>query len=89
MDIDKTDTQTHEPMLIDEEEKLIRSDGESDGESLQQIQDSISVFEIAAGQFPDDIRMASHLTIEQQCFEPAVARAQMIDPDGSIDEDHS
>ena len=76
-------------MPTDEKEKLVLGNGGSDGQSLQQIQDFIPVPDITAGQFPDDLRVASYLGIEKQCLEPVVARAQMIDPDGSINEDHN
>ena len=76
-------------MSINEEEKLVRGNGGSAGESLQKIQDFVSVFEITAGQFSDDVGMASYFGIKKQSLKPLVAYAQMIDPDGSIYEDHS
>ncbi len=88
MDIDKTNALPHELMLLDKKEKLILRDGRSGREDLQQTQDSLSVLEIKASQFSNDIWMANDLGIEEQCGKLAAARAQMIDPDRGIDENH-
>ena len=75
MDIDATDTQAHESVSVDKEEKLIRSNGGSTGKCLQEIQDFVSVFEITTGQFSNDKRMAGDFGIKKQSLELLVTCA--------------
>jgi hypothetical protein len=65
VNIEKTDTQAHESVSIDEEEKLVRGNGGSAGKGLQEIQDFVPVFEITAGQFSNDIGMAGYFGIKK------------------------
>jgi len=56
---------------------------------IEQKQDLGSIVQVAAGQFADHVRVSRNLRIIAQRRESRITVAQVIDPDGRIDEHHS
>ena len=57
-------------------------------ERVQERKKFLPVLQIAAGQFANDHRMAGHLVLQQPFAEGTIAIAQVVDPYGSVDENH-
>src|SRR5438132_10287028 len=59
------------------------------GQGLEQGKDLLPVAQNPACQLTDDERMDQHLRVLQEGLELAVSSAQVIDPDGRVNEDHA
>jgi|SRR6516225_1033880 len=58
-------------------------------QSLEQSKDLLTIAQRPARQLTDDEGMGHHLTVFQEGPKHAVSNAQMIDPDGRVDEGHA
>src|SRR2546430_4016889 len=58
-------------------------------QSLQQSEHLSTIPQGTTRQFPDDERVRQHLLFVEKTRQLSVAGAEMIDPDGSIDQDHA
>ena len=65
MNINKTEADTHQPVLIDKEEEFFQIDKRGLGEQGKEVDNFLSISEVAAGQFSDDKGVAGHLAIQQ------------------------
>jgi hypothetical protein len=88
MDVDVTESRAHQAVLLDELQDLLVFCLSGQGKKLQVREDFKPVFEIAAGQFADNERVAQHLPILQQPFQVRDAFPEMADPDRSVYQNH-
>lgn len=88
MDIHEAKPASGQAVLLDEKEDFIVRYALNRGERVQQRQQVFSALEIPTGQFANDHRMAGNLVLQQQFAEGVIAIAQVVDPYGSVDEDH-
>ena len=65
MDINKTEADTHQPVLIDEKQEFFQIDKREFGEQGKEVDNFVSISEVTAGQFSDDKGVAGHLAIHQ------------------------
>lgn len=55
----------------------------------EEIEDFLPVPEVATRQFPDDKRMAEYFPVIEERLQVGVARAEVLDPNGRINENHA
>jgi hypothetical protein len=79
--IDVTDASPHQAMPIDEEQHFLMGRWFAFRQSGQQREDFLAVFEIAAGDFPNDEVVDRRYIAFEKPGEMGVAGSQMIDPD--------
>ena len=80
MDIDVTETQSHQPPEVDEAEHFFVARERALGKRLKKGQDFVAVREVSAGQLPDYERMDEDDSLVEQLREPRLAQAEMGDP---------
>jgi hypothetical protein len=88
VDIDPSNTLCHELARLDEIENLLMIHDRSVRQGGQESQDLPPSCEAPAGKFANHERMGPYLTIQQATCQEGIASAQVIDPDGGIDEEH-
>lgn len=88
MDNHQPDSDAHQVIPLNKEQYLIVCETRSRGECMKQGKNLRPVFQVATGQLTDDKGMNNHLKIEEQFFQMRVAFAEVVNPDGSINQDH-
>ena len=88
MCIDPADPSSLEPVRVDEMQHLFMSGERNCRECIQQAEDLVSPPQVATRQLADNERMADGLSFVQQLREMTVPSAQVIHPDGGVDENH-
>ena len=87
MHIDVADALAVQPVAVDVGEYLIGLCHSRHRQVLQQAKNGAAVAQAAAGDLADDERVGDYGAALQQFGQLRVASAQMVDPDGSVDED--
>jgi hypothetical protein len=88
MDVDETKSLSHELPSIDEEEDLLIRRLVDRGKSTEQINDFRPVPKVTAREFADYERMGKDLLVVEKDDEAAVGFSKMVDPHGSVDQNH-
>ncbi len=88
MDIVISDATPEQGVANDEMQNFRVGCDDGMGQVRQGAQHHLSLTQIAQGEFADDKRMAQNHSGIEQPDENLVAGAQMINPDGRIDQDH-
>src|ERR1051325_7032548 len=86
MRVDIPDAAAEQPRASDENENFIVGGDHRLRQLTQRAEHDIALPQIAKCEFANDERVPEHRCAIQQSFENDVAGAQMIDPDGSIDQ---
>ena len=89
MDIDPADSQAVQMLLFEKPERLLVPGQRGLRQRDKKIQDLSPVPQVPAGQLPQDEWMPQNLFVTEQGTKPVVSPAEMIDPNGGIDQDHA
>lgn len=89
MDVDETDPAAHQRVTIEEAEHLGMSRHGDSGETPEQIEHLLEVPQVPARELPDHEGVHAHPAGLQLPGQPAASGAQVVDPDGRVDEDHA
>lgn len=86
MDVDPSDPLGHEPMRVDEVEHILMIEQRRLWQGSQELQDLAPSLKAAAGEFTDHEGMRPHLPGAQAFCQEVITPAEVIDPDGGVDE---
>ena len=86
MDVNPSDALRHEPTRLDEVENLLMIQQRRLRQGCQEPQDLPPSLQAPAGEFADHEGMCPHLAVPQAIGQEIIAPAEVIDPDGSVDE---
>src|SRR5574337_16606 len=78
-----------EPLALNEFQDFAMLCQPGSRQGLQQNQHLSTIPQGTARQFPDDERVCQHLLFVEKTYQFSVAGAEVIDPDGSVDQDHA
>lgn len=88
MGVDIADTESEEVLLLNEKQNFwIRGDNGL-RQTLQRAQNQTTLTQIADGKLTDHEGMRQDSFVLKETSEGAVSGAQVIDPDGGVDQDH-
>ena len=88
MCIDVADPQTEQPLAFDHLMDLVVI-GDASGGKIAQIVDQATVPQISKRKLPCDKGVNEHNALLQRCREGRIAVVEVIDPHGSIDQQHA
>jgi len=88
MNVYEPDPQAHQRLPLNELQDLFLVNDGHRRKRLQERQDFLPVFQIPAGQFPNDKGMPHHLSIVEQGLQAGLPLPEMADPDRGVDQDH-
>ncbi len=86
VNVEPSETGTHQAVVLDEREPLIVLDNRRLGKAAQEHQDLCTVAEVPTGELTDDERVAFHLTVVQKLCQGRIATPKVVDPHRGIDE---
>jgi hypothetical protein len=86
VDVDPSDTLRHEPMRLDELQDFLMIAQRGVRQGRQECQDLAPSRQGTAGEFADHEGMSPHFAAAQAIRQEIIASAEVIDPDGGIDE---
>src|SRR4051794_39148731 len=86
MDVDPSDAAGGNVVPVDELEGLVVVRGLRSRQLAQQSEDLGSVLQTSESELADDERVHHDVPAVEQGFQPRIAAAQVLDPDGSVDE---
>lgn len=89
MNIDESQAAAVQTMTLDKKERLVIRDRRNGRKIGKQRQNLPAIAQVPAGQLTDHKRVHHDLGILQQTRQPCLAGAQVVDPHGCIDQDHS
>jgi len=78
-----------QPLGLDKMEDLIVFRDSGLWKVRQEIEDLLPVPEATTRQLPDHKRMAEHFPVMEERLQAGVARAEVLDPNGGINENHA
>jgi hypothetical protein len=88
MKINPSETPARQISFIQKMHNLIMFGNQRRRQCIQQRQNLCAILHVTASQFPENERMTQNATIIQQTAKFVIALAQMIDPNGSVNERH-
>jgi hypothetical protein len=89
MRINPPDPPAVQPLPLDNAQNFLVLCGLRFGQRLKERQDLLPIAQSSARQLTYDERMGEHVSVRQERLQLAVSYAQVVDPDGGIDEDHT
>src|SRR5262245_1047582 len=89
MNVEISNSSAKQPTTLDKGHDFVVFSHDRLWEICQRSQDQISLLEITQGDFADHERVGENVPCFQQIDQQPVARAQVVYPDRSIDQDHA